>query len=135
MSGDVLRSVIGLAVLAHGIGHVLFMPFLNGTLRLQADGHSWILSGVLGDGATKGLATLVAAVAGALFIAAGVGVLGQTAWWRQLAVIAAAASLAVIVVMWDGVPTSSAFFALVFDVVVLAALLFAHWPSTETIGA
>lgn len=37
--------------------------------------------------------------------------------------------------LWDGLPVSSAFFALVFDLVVLAALVFAHGPSEEMIGA
>ena len=35
----------------------------------------------------------------------------------------------------DGLPVSSAFFALAFDLVVLAAVVFAEWPSEEMIGA
>ena len=135
MSADVIRWIIGLAVIAHGIGHVLFMPMLNGAMRLQTDGHSWLLTNVLGDNPTKTLASVVAAVIGIAFVAVGIGILGQTTWWRNLAIAASAISLALIVVMWNGIPTSSAAMAAAFDVVVLVALLVAHWPSTETIGA
>ena len=40
-----------------------------------------------------------------------------------------------IVVFWDGLPTSSAFFAVAFDTAVLVALLVLHWPSEATVGA
>jgi hypothetical protein len=36
--------------------------------------------------------------------------------------------------MWDGIPTSSAVFALAADVVILVALVWAHWPSAEVVG-
>lgn len=135
MSADVIRWIVAIVVIAHGIGHVLFMPLLNGAMRLQADGHSWLLTGVVGDGPTKGLATIVAGLIGVAFVVAGVGILGQTTWWRTLAIAASVASLVLIVAMWDGLPTSSAAFAVAFDVAVLIALLVVHWPSTETIGA
>jgi hypothetical protein len=135
MSGDVLRWVIGLALVAHGIGHVLFMPLLNGVLRLDADGRSWLASGVIGDGATGVLASVIAGVAGVAFVAAGLGVLLQAGWWRQLAIVAAVISIVVIAAMWNGIPTSSAMFALAFDVVVLVALLVAHWPASESLGS
>jgi hypothetical protein len=135
MSNDVIRWVIGLAVLAHGIGHALFMPALNSLMRLDTSGRSWLLSPVVGDGATQALATVVAGAIGIAFVAAGAGILLQTGWWRQVAIIASVASIALVVLLWDGIPTSSAFFAFVFDAVVLAALIVAHWPSPETIGA
>lgn len=134
MSNDVWRWVIGLAVLAHGVGHVLFMPLFAGTMKLQVSGHSWLLSGILGDEPVKWLGTLAATIALVIFVAAGVGLLGQTTWWRPLAIAGSVVSLALVAALWDGLPVSSAFFALAFDLVVLAALLFAHWPSEEMIG-
>ena len=135
MSGDWLRWVLGIVVLAHGIGHVLFMPLLSGALRLETDGRSWLVGPVLGDGATSVLASVLAGVAGVAFVAAGVGIVVQAPWWRTLAISASILSIVVIVALWNGVPTSSAAFALAFDVVVLVALVVVHWPSAETIGA
>jgi hypothetical protein len=135
MSNDLWRWIIGLAVLAHGLGHVLFMPAMSGLMKLQASGHSWLLTGVAGDGVTKSLASLVAGVALVAFVVASGGLFVQAAWWRQLAIGASVVSIALIIAMWDGLPTSPAISALVFDAVVLAALLAAHWPSEDMIGA
>ena len=135
MSGDVLRWVLGIVVIAHGLGHVLFMPLLNGVMRLETDGRSWLVSPVLGDGATGVLASVLAGIVAVAFVAAGVGIIVQAPWWRTLAVGASVLSIVVVVAMWNGIPSSSAAFALVFDVVVLAALLVVHWPSPETLGA
>ncbi|HET9435738.1 MAG TPA: hypothetical protein VFO50_02685 [Candidatus Limnocylindrales bacterium] len=135
MSNDLWRWLIGLALLAHGIGHVLFMPALAQLMRLQASGHSWLLTGIAGDGITKGLASLVAGVVLIAFVAASGGLFLQAAWWRPLAIAAAIASAILIVAMWDGLPTNPAIAALVFDGVVLVALVLARWPSEDMIGA
>lgn len=135
MSADVLRWVIGIAVVAHGVGHVLFMPLLNGVLRVDTSGQSWIAGGVLGDGGTAALASVLAGLAGVAFVAAGVGVIVQAGWWRQLAILASVVSIVLVAAMWNGIPTTSAAFALAFDVVVLLALLVAHWPTPESVGS
>ena len=85
MTGDWLRWVLGVVVVAHGVGHVLFMPLLNGALRLETDGRSWLVSPVLGDGATNVLASVLAGVAGVAFVAAGVGIVAQAraSWARS----------------------------------------------------
>jgi hypothetical protein len=44
-------------------------------------------------------------------------------WWPQLALVAAAISLAMIVLWWGSIATGSAFFALVFDLAVIAVVL------------
>jgi hypothetical protein len=133
MSNELWRWVIAIVVFAHGVGHILFMPILSSTLRLTSDGLSWLLSGVLGDVPTRWLASTVALVAIVLFVGAAAGLVGQAAWWRPLAIAGALISAALVVVMWDGIPTSSAAFALAFDAVVLVALLLAHWPSEELV--
>lgn len=135
MSNDAWRWIIGLAVLAHGVGHVLFMPAMAGLMKLGTSGHSWLLTGVAGDGLTKGLATLVGGVVFVAFVAASGGLFLQAAWWRPLTIAASVASIILIVAMWDGLPTSPAIAALVFDGLVLAALVVARWPSEDLIGA
>lgn len=135
MPNEILRWIVALAVLAHGVGHVLFMPVLAGVMRLPSSGHSWLLTSAVGDTPTRLVATLVAAVAIGAFVAAGAGLLTQVGWWRQAAVVGAAISIGLIVAMWDGIPTSSAFFAFVFDLLVLGALLIARWPTEQSMGA
>jgi len=62
MSGEALRWLLGIVVIAHGVGHVLFMPALHEVLRLQNDGRSWLVTPVLGDGITSMLASIAAGI-------------------------------------------------------------------------
>ena len=135
MSPDLIRWVVAIVVFAHGIGHVLFAPMLSGAMKLDASGHSWLLTGALGDGPTRAIASLVAVVVTAAFAVAAGGIVLQTTWWRGLAAGAAIGSILLVGVMWDGVPSSPAAAAVAFDVVILVALFLAHWPSSELIGA
>jgi hypothetical protein len=77
-------------------------------------------------------------VAGAVlvgFIVATGGFLARATWWRGIALASAVASAVLIVAMWDGLPRSSAFFALAFDAAVLAAIAVAHWPPEQLVEA
>jgi hypothetical protein len=132
---DALRWILAIVVLSHGIGHVLFMPLLFGAMRLQASGDSWLLTPALGGGPTRLVASIAAAAALAAFAAAAAGIVLQASWWRPVALVGAAVSIAVVVLMWNGLQSSSAMAALAFDVVVLVALLVVRWPSPELIGS
>lgn len=134
MSPEIIRWIVALAVLAHGIGHVLFMPALSGAMRLEASGHSWLLTGLVGDGLTRLVATLSGGALVLAFMAAAAGIEWQTAWWRPLAMAASIASMVLVVAMWDGLPTGPAAAAFIFDAAVLVAMLVVHWPAPELIG-
>ena len=134
MSPEIVRWLVALAVLGHGIGHLLFMPFLNATFRLPVSGHSWLLSGVVGQGATQAVATVVAGALMIAFAVAAGGMFAQAAWWRGLVVAAAAVSIVLVVTMWDGIPTGPASAALAFDAVILVAVLVVHWPAGNIVG-
>lgn len=134
MFPEIIRWIIALAVLGHGIGHVLFMPALSGAMRLESSGHSWLLTGLVGDGLTRLLATVVGGALVVAFAAAAAGIAWQTAWWRPLVMAASIASAILVLVMWDGLPTGPAGAAFIFDAAVLVALLVVHWPAPELIG-
>jgi hypothetical protein len=134
MSPEVIRWIIALAILGHGIGHVLFMPVLAASMKLDASGHSWLLTGVVGQGATQAVASVVAGALMLAFAAAAGGVALQASWWRGLVLAAAAVSIVLVVTMWDGLPTGPASAALAFDAVMLVALLVVHWPAGDIVG-
>jgi hypothetical protein len=119
-----VNLAIAIVLFAHGIGHVLF---LAPTLRIAdwagQTGYSWALAPILGDGLARGIGTALWAGALALFVAAAGGYLVDATWWRTVALVASVVSAAGIVVMWNGIATSSAVFALVVDVIVIAALI------------
>lgn len=133
---DALRIVVALVVLAHGIGHILFLGPVVGLGNWAGQtGQSWLLTGALGDAATRAVATLTWSAVIVLFIAGVGGFLLGAEWWRGATIVAAALSIAGIVVFWDGLATTNAIFALVTDVVILGALLVARWPSSELAGS
>ena len=131
-----LKLLIATAVFAHGIGHILFLiPTVGLVNWADQTGHSWLVTPLLGDGLTRALAALVWAAAIVLFVGSVVGFYLGADWWRLAAIAGALVSEFGIIAMWGDLPTSSATFALVFDAVVLVALLWARWPSTELVGS
>jgi hypothetical protein len=131
-----LKLALALIVLGHGLGHVLFLaPSLRVADWAGQSAHSWALTGTLGDGVARGIAAVIWTVSIALFIAAVAGWLTDASWWRAATVAGSVVSIVGIVLFWDGIATSSAAMALAFDVVLLVALLVAHWPASEAVGA
>jgi hypothetical protein len=131
-----VQALVAIVVLAHGVGHVLFLAPVVGLGDWAGQtGHSWLLTGALGDGTTRAIAAFLWSAVVVLFVAGVGGFLAGTEWWRGATIAAAALSIAGIVVFWDGVATTSALFALVVDVMILGALLVAHWPSAELAGS
>lgn len=68
------------------------------------------------------------------FIVAAFGIFRQTDWWPMVAVASAAVSTVGLVLFWTSPFTSLAVSALVFDLLVLAALLIFHWPTAVQTG-
>lgn len=127
-----LRIVIVVLLGAHGIGHLLFLMPVLGIADWGQTSRSW----VLGDGAgarVVGVALWIAVLAG--YGAAVVGLWDQRAWWRTAAIAASAVSVVGLVLFWVTPATSPEVSALAFDLLILGALLVAHWPSTSAVGS
>ena len=129
------KLVICGALLAHGIGHILF---LAPTLRLAAwadqTGQSWLAEQLIGDGAARLVGAAAWVIAMVLFVAAAFGAYVGTDWWQPAAAVGAVVSLVAIVAFWTGIYTASALFALAFDVIVLVVLVAARWQGFELAG-
>jgi hypothetical protein len=131
----VLRYLIALVLLAHGIGHTIG---IMQTLRLTTvnpgwNGDSWLLTGIAGSTVTNavGIALWTAAMLG-FVLAAGVVVGWLPAdWWRPLAIGASLCSLAGILLFPAAFPTFSTIGALVVDVVVLGAVVWSQWAPSD----
>jgi hypothetical protein len=133
---DLVRFGLALVVFAHGVGHLLFLgPVLGLGNWADQSGDSWVLTGAIGEPATRVIATVLWSAVIVLFVAGVAGFLGATEWWRPVTIAAAGLSIAGIVVFWGGIAPSSAIFALIADIVILGALLVAHWPTAELAGS
>ena len=136
MSPEILRVVLAIVIVAHGIGHVLFLgPALRIASWADQSGGSWLLSATMGDGPAHAAGAVVWATATVLFVTAGIGLALTQEWWRPIALVGAVVSLVGIVACWDGILTASAVPALIVDLVVIVGLLIAHWPSVDAVGA
>jgi hypothetical protein len=127
--------VIGLVLLAHGIGHSMGLLGISKIASVNPawDGDTWVL------GAAGGT-TLVHAVGFVLWTTALVGfavlagvVVGwlPASWWGPVGVVASVASLAGIVLFPMAFPVFSTIGAVVVDVAVLAAILWFGWTPAD----
>ena len=130
-----LRIVIALVLLAHGIGHSmgLLAVFKVATINPAWDGESWLLTGATGRMATQAIAVLVWTVAIVGFTALSATVMGwlPTAWFTPLAIVSSVASLAGLLLFPVAFPTFSTVGALVVDLAVLGAVGWYHWVPSD----
>lgn len=124
MSLQTIQILIAGALFVHGIGHTLgfwkpdnSVSFLNipaPTLRLVA-GILWAL-------------IALGFVASAMSF---YGILVPASWWRPLAAVFAVISLVGLITFGRAWPIFNFIGASVLNIVVLAALLWLHWPSFD----
>lgn len=130
-----LRIVLAIVLLAHGIGHSLglLQVFRIATVNPQWGGDSWLLTGSLGTGAAQAVGVVVWAAAIAAFTAAAAVVMGwlPASWWAPLATGAAAISLVGLVLFPSAFPLTSTVAAVVVDVAVLAAVAWLRWSPAQ----
>jgi len=131
MSTDSWRILIALVVAVHGIGHTYFLVYALGLVQREQASRSWLLSGRLPDAAVRGVGILIWLLVTAGFVAVGVGILGQHDWWRGLAVVSSVVSLLGLALFLQA--KLPFFNAGAMDVIILVALLLAHWPSAELV--
>jgi hypothetical protein len=98
--------LVGIFFVLHGLVHFLYAGQSGRFFELQShmvwpDG-SWFFSKLLGDGATRPLATILLALTGLGFVAGGVGLFARQEWWRPLIVAASVLSVALFTLLWDG---------------------------------
>jgi hypothetical protein len=78
-----MNLVLALVVLAHGVGHVLFLaPTIRMTNWADQTGHSWVLTPILGDTATQLIGGIIWIATIGLFVTGVGGFLSGQDWWR-----------------------------------------------------
>jgi hypothetical protein len=135
MSGGTWRKILTLVVMAHGIGHVVFLIPCLGIAQWGQSTHSWLLTKALGDTLTRMIGSLLWLAVFIGFMAAGVGLLGQHTWWRALTVASAGVSLLGLALFAGGSDLSPSVNASLMDLAVLVALLWMRWPPVDLVGA
>lgn len=125
-----LRFAIGIFIILHGLVHLWYVTLSQGLVEFQPEmgwaGNSWLLSNLLGDAATRSLASAGYILGAIAFAAAGVGILVNSGWWRPMLLGSAVFSSAVIALLWDGstqMLVQKGLLGLAINVAILVALL------------
>lgn len=129
MSASTVRLITGLVLIVHGIGYALaFFPAMNITKVDNWNYQSWLLSGTVGDTASRVIVIVLFGIPFIGFIAAGLGIfnfLVPHEWWQTLAIVSAIVGLIALVLFWNAFPSlfPNKIGAIVVNVLVLWALL------------
>lgn len=101
-----MTTFFAIFIILHGIAHLWYVTL---SLRLIAykpemgwSGTSWLLTSILGDGATRIIASILYTLASLGLLAAGVGLLMDQKWFRPVMLWSAVLSLIAVVLFWDG---------------------------------
>ena len=128
-----IKFVIGLVLIAHGIGHSMGIlgVFKVAQVNPAWQGDSWALTSLAGDSVTQLVGAVLWSVAMIGFIALGLVVFGwlPAGWWQPLAIVSSIASLLGVVLFPMAFPTFSTVGAVVVDLAVLYAVWSGWLPS------
>ena len=130
-----LQFAFGVFMMLHGLVHLLYFGQSARRFELRPgmvwpDG-SWAFSKLLGEKATRALASIACALAAVGFVAGGAGMLVGQAWWRPVIVTSAAFSAALYLMFWDGkaqMLDAKGGIGLLIDLAILIAVLVLQWP-------
>jgi hypothetical protein len=133
-----LRFVLGVFIVLHGLVHLLYFGQSRRLFELQPgmawpDG-SWIFARLLSADATRWLASAACLLAAALFIAAGLGIFGRQVWWRPVIVASAAFSAVLFIFFWNGgfqKLDNQGGIAILINLAILGSVLVLQWPQFE----
>jgi len=133
-----LRFIIGVFIVLHGLVHLLYFGHSWRFFELQAglvwpEG-SWALSKLRGNGATRLLASISCVLAAIGFVVGGTGILLMQPWWRPVVVGSAAFSAIIFILFWDGKMRKLADkggIGLLINIAILVAVLILRWPDFE----
>jgi hypothetical protein len=125
-----LYFLLGVFIVLHGLVHLWFVTLSQRLVAFQPEmgwsGRSWVFTNLLGDGATRLLASALYLLMTLAFVVGGVGIFIRADWWRPLLIASAICSSAIIVLFWDGslqLLVTKGLLGLLINVGILLALL------------
>jgi uncharacterized membrane protein YphA (DoxX/SURF4 family) len=121
-----LRVLLGGFFIAHGLVHVaIWAPKYDPQKAAFDASHSWLL------GDQRPLARVLAFLAAAILVVAGLALLAQGGWWRPTVVVGLSVSTALLVLYvnrWY-------LFILAVNLALIVGIAWMDWPSKATVGA
>ncbi|CAG0993625.1 hypothetical protein ANAEL_02449 [Anaerolineales bacterium] len=98
--------IMGIFLILHGLVHLLYAGQSGRFFELRPSmvwpDSSWLFSKLLGDEATRRLATGLLALTALGFVASGLGLFLRQDWWRPAVIGSAVFSAVIFLLLWDG---------------------------------
>lgn len=130
-----MRFIFAAFFVLHGLVHLLYFGQSARYFELKPgmvwpDG-SWVFSRLLGDGATRSLASISLILVGIGLLAGAIGILAGQAWWRPVVVAVAVFSSMVYILFWNGSMQNldaQGGVGLLINLAILFVVLVLRWP-------
>jgi len=130
-----LRTLFGIFVILHGLVHLWFVVLSQELIEVTPEmgwtPHSWLFTGLIGDGATRWLVTIASVLLAVTFAASGIGLFTRGSWWRPWMIGSAAVSAALILLYWDGgtrLLVEKGLIGFLISAGILVSVLLFNWP-------
>jgi hypothetical protein len=127
-----LRTVIGIIIISHGLIHLwllsLSLQLVPFKPEMGWNGKSWAFTNLLGDSATRLVASALFVLTTIGFAAGGIGLIGEQEWYSPVLLGTAAVSAMTLLLFWDGglnLIVEKGLIGFLIDAAVVAGLLFA----------
>lgn len=131
-----LAVVMGIFFILHAMVHLLYAGQALRFFELRPgmiwpDG-AWLFSKLLGNDRTRWLAAISLALTALGYAAGGLGLFLRQEWWRPLAAGAAALSMAIFLLFWDGrlrdLPDKGGV-GILINLAILVVVAILKWPA------
>lgn len=100
------KFTAGVLIVLHGLVHLQYFGQSLRLFELQPGmvwpESSWVFSKLLGDEATRTLASIACILAGVGFMAGDIGTLVEETWWHPFIAGTAAFSTGLLILFWNG---------------------------------
>jgi hypothetical protein len=133
-----LKIIIGIFIILHGLVHLLYFGHNARYFELQPGmdwpNGSWAFSKLIGDETVRVLASMVCVLAAIGFVAGGIGIFAEQAWWRYAVVGTAIFSTLFYVLLWNGKMDrldGQGGIAILINLAILIAVLILQWPKFD----
>lgn len=133
-----LNIVIGVFIILHGLVHLLYFGQSQKYFELQPGmtwpDNSWAFTGLLGNTATRSLASILLVIIAVLLVIGGIGLLAKWELWRSIVIGGTLLSTVAYLLLWNGQMhrlDNQGFVSILINLAILAALLIFRWPKLD----
>ena len=130
-----MRFMLGVFIVLHGLIHLLYFGQSARYFELKPGmtwpNGSWAFSNLLGEAATRNLASVSLILVALGLVVGGIGIFTMQGWWRPVVVGAATFSAVIYFLLWNGRVQNldgQGAIGLLISIAILIAALVLRWP-------